>query len=107
MIRLKPPQWTVFGCDSRFRILVAGRRVTVVMDCDPAGRKAARRIASDLKAGGVSGSILDRSSGREDGYDFTRLARRVRPRWALGRGAAPRASPSTGGRGDVEARCVT
>lgn len=26
MIRLKPPQWTVFGCDSRFRILVAGRR---------------------------------------------------------------------------------
>src|SRR5580692_848701 len=26
MIRLKPPQWTVFNCDSRFRILVAGRR---------------------------------------------------------------------------------
>jgi hypothetical protein len=26
MIRLKDPQWTVFNCDSRFRILVAGRR---------------------------------------------------------------------------------
>src|SRR5438876_2288437 len=26
MIRLKPPQWTVFNCDSRFRVLVAGRR---------------------------------------------------------------------------------
>jgi hypothetical protein len=26
MIRLKPPQWEVFNCDSRFRILVAGRR---------------------------------------------------------------------------------
>ena len=26
MIRLKPPQWTVFNCTSRFRILVAGRR---------------------------------------------------------------------------------
>jgi hypothetical protein len=26
MILLKPPQWTVFNSDSRFRILVAGRR---------------------------------------------------------------------------------
>jgi hypothetical protein len=26
LIRLKPPQWDVFGSDSRFRILVAGRR---------------------------------------------------------------------------------
>lgn len=26
MIRLKPPQWTVFSCPARFRILVAGRR---------------------------------------------------------------------------------
>ena len=26
MIRLKPPQWEVFNCGSRFRILVAGRR---------------------------------------------------------------------------------
>jgi len=26
MIKLKPPQWTVFNCDTRFRILVAGRR---------------------------------------------------------------------------------
>jgi hypothetical protein len=25
-IHLKPPQWTVFGCDQRFRVLVAGRR---------------------------------------------------------------------------------
>ena len=26
MIELKTPQWTVFNCDSRFRVLVAGRR---------------------------------------------------------------------------------
>jgi hypothetical protein len=26
MIRLKPPQWTVFRSDARFRVLVAGRR---------------------------------------------------------------------------------
>jgi len=26
MIQLKPPQWSVFTCDARFRILVAGRR---------------------------------------------------------------------------------
>ncbi len=26
MIELRPPQWTVFNNDSRFRILVAGRR---------------------------------------------------------------------------------
>jgi hypothetical protein len=25
-IQLKPPQWTVFTSDSRFRVLVAGRR---------------------------------------------------------------------------------
>jgi hypothetical protein len=23
---LKPPQWAVFSCDQRFRVLVAGRR---------------------------------------------------------------------------------
>ena len=26
LVRLKPPQWTVFTCDQRFRVLVAGRR---------------------------------------------------------------------------------
>ena len=26
MIELKPPQWNVFTCDARFRVLVAGRR---------------------------------------------------------------------------------
>ena len=26
MIELKPPQWEVFLCDRRFRVLVAGRR---------------------------------------------------------------------------------
>ncbi len=25
-VLLKPPQWTVFGCDQRFRVVVAGRR---------------------------------------------------------------------------------
>jgi hypothetical protein len=34
--------------------LFVGRRVSVVMDCDQAGREAARRIAGDLKGGGCA-----------------------------------------------------
>jgi hypothetical protein len=26
IVHLRPSQWTVFGCDQRFRVLVAGRR---------------------------------------------------------------------------------
>ena len=51
--------------------LLAGRHVSVVFDCDRAGREAAARIAADLKAAGVRGSIVDLARGRTDGYDLT------------------------------------
>jgi len=51
--------------------LLASRHVSVVLDCDPAGREAAARIAADLKAVGVRGSIVDLARGRADGYDLT------------------------------------
>ena len=43
----------------------------MVFDCDRAGREAAARIAADLKAGGVRGSIVDLARARTDGYDLT------------------------------------
>lgn len=51
--------------------LLAGRRVSVVMDCDRPGREAAIRISSDLKAAGVGGAVIDLDPGRDDGYDLT------------------------------------
>jgi hypothetical protein len=51
--------------------LFAGRRVSVVFDCDRAGREAAARIAADLKGAGVRGSIVDLARARTDGYDLT------------------------------------
>ena len=51
--------------------LFAGRQVSVVLDCDRAGREAAARIAADLKAVGVRGSIVELARGRADGYDLT------------------------------------
>jgi hypothetical protein len=41
------------------------------MDCDRAGRDAGARIARDLKAAGVRGSIIDLAPDRDDGYDLT------------------------------------
>jgi DNA primase len=41
------------------------------MDCDRAGREAAARIARDLKAAGVHGSVIDLARGHDDGYDLT------------------------------------
>ena len=51
--------------------LLAGRHVAIVFDCDQAGRAAAARIAADLKAAGVRGSVIDLANGRHDGYDLT------------------------------------
>ncbi len=48
----------------------AGRRVTVVMDCDRPGREAAHRIAADLAAFSPV-AVLDLAPSREDGYDLT------------------------------------
>ena len=61
----------------------AGRRVTVVMDCDRSGREAADRIASDL-ARFTDVTVLDLDGSRNDGYDLTdalldREHRSVRP----------------------------
>ena len=51
--------------------LFAGRGVSVIMDCDRPSREAAIRIASDLKAAGVRGSVIDLAPGRDDAYDLT------------------------------------
>ena len=51
--------------------LLRARYVSVTLDCDRAGRDAATRIARDLKAAGVQGTIVDLAPGREDGYDLT------------------------------------
>ena len=51
--------------------LLVGRYVSVVFDCDRAGRDAAARIAGDLKAAGVRGSVIDLARERQDGYDLT------------------------------------
>ena len=51
--------------------LLAGRHVSVVLDCDHAGRHAATRVADDLMAAGVRGSIVDLAPDRQDGYDLT------------------------------------
>ena len=49
---------------------LAGRRVTVVMDCDHPGREAAERIATDLAASSDV-AVLDLDPTRDDGYDLT------------------------------------
>jgi DNA primase len=51
--------------------LLRDRHVSVVLDCDRTGREAAARIAGDLKAAGVRGSIVDLAPDRHDGYDLT------------------------------------
>jgi DNA primase len=51
--------------------LLAGRHVSVVMDCDRAGGTAAERIAGDLDGAGATARVIDLAPGREDGYDLT------------------------------------
>ena len=50
--------------------LLAGREVTVIMDCDEQGRTAAATIESDLSCVGVV-RVLDLAADRDDGYDLT------------------------------------
>jgi hypothetical protein len=47
------------------------RDVTVVMDSDRAGRKAAARIAEDLGRSGAHARIVDLAPERDDGYDLS------------------------------------
>ena len=50
--------------------LLAGREVTVIMDCDEQGRAAAAVIESDLSSLGAV-RVLDLAPDRNDGYDLT------------------------------------
>ncbi len=50
--------------------LLAGREVTVIMDCDERGREAAAAIESDLSSLGAV-RVLDLAPDRNDGYDLT------------------------------------
>ena len=49
--------------------LLAGREVTVIMDCDEQGRTAAATIESDLSCVSVV-RVLDLAPDRDDGYDL-------------------------------------
>jgi hypothetical protein len=62
--------------------LLAGRHVTVVMDCDQAGRHAAEEIAESLAGAATTVEIVDLWPDRDDGYDLTdRILerRRIKP----------------------------
>jgi hypothetical protein len=50
--------------------LLHGRTVTVLMDCDAAGRDAAQRIATDLSST-ASVRIVDLDRSQHDGFDLT------------------------------------
>ena len=72
----------------------AGPYVSMVLDCDRAGREAAARIAADLRAASVGGSIVDLARARADGYDLTEWL--AEPRGPGCAGAAPGAwAPAT------------
>jgi Toprim-like len=61
--------------------LLAGRHVTVVMDCDPAGRRAAQDIAASLGPIAAVVELVDLWPDRHDGYDLTdRILERRRSR---------------------------
>jgi hypothetical protein len=61
--------------------LLRSRHVKIVMDCDPAGRRAANQIHASLRAAAISSEIVDLWPDREDGYDLTdRIVERKRQR---------------------------
>ena len=57
---------------------LAGRDITLVMDCDPEGRTAAQRIHTTLTKAGVASTVMDLDPRRDDGYDLTDHLRRLR-----------------------------
>lgn len=64
--------------------LLGGRRVTVVMDCDAPGRRAADEVANALRVADVCAEVIDLWPGRHDGYDLTdRILERGRTRTSL------------------------
>ena len=61
--------------------LLTGRHVTVVMDCDAPGRRAADEIAKSLQAATIPTDVIDLWPDRDDGYDLTdRILERRRTR---------------------------
>jgi hypothetical protein len=61
--------------------LLTGRRVTVVMDCDAPGRRAAGEIAKSLRAAAIPTDVADLWPDRHDGYGLTdRILERRRTR---------------------------
>ena len=76
--------------------LLAGREVTVIMDCDEQGRAAAAAIESDLSSLGVV-RVLDLAPDRNDGYDLTDwLLERKQSQVALAVGEAITSTGDTG-----------
>jgi hypothetical protein len=51
--------------------LLTGRHVTVVMDCDAPGRRAADEVAKSLRAAAIPTDVVDLWPDRHDGYDLT------------------------------------
>jgi Toprim-like len=61
--------------------LLAGKRVTIVMDCDAPGRRAAHAIAKSLDETAKAVEVVDIWPDRHDGYDLTdRILERRRSR---------------------------
>lgn len=64
--------------------LLAGKRITIVMDCDAPGREAADEIATSLDHVAEAVEIVDLWPDRHDGYDLTdRILERRRSRSGL------------------------
>jgi len=57
-------EWTERLCD---------RRVTVALDADEAGRRAAMRVGQKLSSAGIAVAICDLAPDRDDGMDLTDL----------------------------------
>jgi DNA primase len=49
----------------------SGRDVTIIMDCDPQGRRCAQRVADDLNPMARTVTAVDLAPTRTDGYDLT------------------------------------
>jgi DNA primase len=61
--------------------LLTERRVTIVMDCDAPGRRAAHQIATSLGHAAKAVELVDMWPDRHDGYDLTdRILERRRSR---------------------------
>jgi hypothetical protein len=65
--------------DPRWAPMLAGKQVTIVMDCDVPGRRAAEAISSSLAPIAGRADVIDLWPGRNDGYDLTDRILELRP----------------------------